>query len=370
DSAAGGDAPPDSTIHTATPQEEAMHKAGFGWALAASGIVGGAVAAVVLLVFWFAGVPPVRDDGVNALRARVTRLETQFRDRPAAPDNKIIGDLSQRVDKIEAAVAKLPASDLAIAQRLTSAESSMKSLDVAMTAINRRSDGVADDATSAREHADAATNAVAKLQTAIQSASPTADRGEVDALNERIAALERTIKAVASSGTAVRLALSAASLRDAVMRGEPFAAQLAEVKSFGGDAALLAPLEPFAAAGVPKEAALARELAALIPDMLKVSGAPATAGGFFARLQANAGNLVHVRPVDAPSGNDPADRLARIEVAAAHNDIAGAMADIARLPSKTRASAEGWLKKAQARQAAIDASRKLAADTAHALGKS
>ncbi|HET7850414.1 MAG TPA: hypothetical protein VFL51_15245, partial [Pseudolabrys sp.] len=86
-------------------------------------------------------------------------------------------------------------------------------------------------------------------------------------------------------------------------------------------------------------------------------------------LQANARNLVHVRPVDAPAGDKPADILTRVEVEASRNDVAGALGDLARLSPDTRAPAEAWIRKAKARQAAIDAARKLAADTAAALGK-
>ncbi|MGH6790654.1 MAG: COG4223 family protein [Pseudolabrys sp.] len=343
--------------------------AGFSWPLAASGVVGGAVVALALAVLWLAGALPSRDNEMTALRARVALLETQLRNAPAAPDSKALDDLSQRLAKIETAITKLPAGDAAMADRLAATENAMKSLGIALAALNRRADDVAGNAAAARDHADAAANAVAKLQATVQNAPPATDRGEIDALNKRIASLEQTIKTKTNSDTAARLALSAASLRDAVARGEPFAAQLAEVKSLGGDVNVLAPLEPFASSGLPKQADLARELSALIPAMLKASGADATNSGFFARLQANAGNLVRIRPVDAPPGDDPADVVARIEVKAARNDVTGAAVEISRLPAKARVPADAWMKKAQARQAALDAAQKLAADSSRALSR-
>src|SRR5664280_2257850 len=163
-------------------------------------------------------------------------------------------------------------------------------------------------------------------------------------------------------------ALSAAGLRDAVASGVPFTAELAQAKSLGADDKVLAPLTPFAAPGVPTPPALAQELRALLPAMLKISGAQAPEGGFLERLQANAGKLVRIRPIDAPPGDDPSAVLARIEIDAAKADIPAALADIGKLTDATRAPAQAWVAKAQARQAALAAARQYAADTARALG--
>jgi hypothetical protein len=102
--------------------------------------------------------------------------------------------------------------------------------------------------------------------------------------------------------------------------------------------------------------------------MIKQSGAQAPSGGFLDRLQANASNLVRVRPVGAPAGDDPSAVLARIEIEAANADIGGALADLGKLPDATRAPAQAWITKAQARQAALAAARTLATETANALG--
>ena len=102
--------------------------------------------------------------------------------------------------------------------------------------------------------------------------------------------------------------------------------------------------------------------------MAKLAGAQAPSGGFLERLQANATRLVKVTPVDAPPGDDASAVLARLEVEAAHADIAGALADLAKLPEATRAPAQGFIAKARAREAALAAARDLAADTSRALG--
>jgi hypothetical protein len=54
---------------------------------------------------------------------------------------------------------------------------------------------------------------------------------------------------------------------------------------------------------------------------------------------------------------------------AARDDLAGALAELTKLPPSERAPADAWIKQAQARAAAIDASRRLAADSLAGLGK-
>ena len=197
-----------------------------------------------------------------------------------ATDSKALDALSERVSQIEDAIKKLPSGDAGVAGRLIAAENAMKSLGVALAALNRRSDDIASTASQARKRADAAAKAVADLRESMKtSASTGAARADIEALDKRIAALESAAQstqtdigkiAAKSSGndTAARLALSAEVLRDAVAAGAPFADELAAVKQLGGDDKALAPLAPFAASGVPAAQALAQELHALLPAML------------------------------------------------------------------------------------------------------
>jgi hypothetical protein len=90
-------------------------------------------------------------------------------------------------------------------------------------------------------------------------------------------------------------------------------------------------------------------------------------GGFLDRLQANASNLIRISPVNAPPGDKPSDVLARIEVAAAHADVAAALNEIGKLPDAARHKAAEWVSKATARQKAFAAARAFASDTARGL---
>ena len=110
---------------------------------------------------------------------------------------------------------------------------------------------------------------------------------DLEALQKRIAALEQAVR-IATGDKAARLALTAAALRDAVVRGAPFTAELGEAKSLGADEKHLAPLAPFAANGVPAAATLAAGIARVDSGPGQSIGAQAPGGGFLDRLQANA----------------------------------------------------------------------------------
>jgi hypothetical protein len=319
-----------------------------------AGIVAGAAA--VLGTLWLMGTLPLARPSED-VAPRVAALEAQLNTIEKNTGNA--ATLAGRIDKLEQTVTNLPAvsADPASGERLTAIESALKALGVTLAALNRRAEESATAGTAARQHADAAAKAVA-------------------ALEARLAAMERSTKATqdkvaqdSGADLVARRALAAVALRDAVARGVPYAAELAIVKQLGTDAQPLAALEPFAQSGIPSEAELGRQMSTLLPKMVEARGADASrTGGFFERLQANASKLVREQPIGEPEGDDPSAVLARIEVKAAHHDLAGIQAELAKLPPDIRAPAEPWTGKLAARDAALAAARKLAADSAAALG--
>jgi hypothetical protein len=324
------------------------------WQIFIAGLTGAAITTAALLGVWFSGLVPSRDAD------------------PSIADPASVAALNQRLAKIESSIAKLPAGDQGTSERLSAADNALKSLGIALTAINKRSDEVAANAAEARARADASEKALTELRNSVQDLTKNSSAGlspaDVDTVQKRLAALEQAVKS-APTDRGARLALSAATLRDTVVSGAPFAAELDEVKSLGAGEKTLASLTQFAATGVPQAPALAQELRALIPAMQKTAGAQAPSGGFLERLQANAGKLVRIRPVDAPAGDDAAAVLTRIEIESTRADVPAALADLDRLDPSVRAPAQAWIAKAQARQAALAAARQLAADTARSLGK-
>jgi hypothetical protein len=328
---------------------------------AVAGIAAGAIAVVAIGAgLWFGGyVPP----GLPPVSQN-----------PQPPNNAAIADISARLNKIEGAIATPqqpvpPAQpDPALLSRLAAAEAATKSLSDSLAALTRRADDVAAAAQNALAQAKSASTAADAAKSAAQT---NVARSDLDALAARIAPLESTVKTLAddikhetatADDRAARLAVATEALRAAVERGTPYQAELAAVKSLGADQNATAPLEPFAAAGVPAAGALAHELASLTPALQQAAEPASSNNSFLGRLENNARRLVEITPVDAPPGDDPASVVTRISVDAAHADIAAALADIAKLPDAAKPLATAWVEKAQARNAAITASRKLAAD--------
>jgi hypothetical protein len=328
----------------------------------------GLVLAVLGLVSLFIS----RDNGVSALDARVAGIELDLRDLasrapPPAADPKALDEVAGRVAKLEATGAAPPqgAGDGALAARVAALETELKTMAEAVGVLGRRDEEALAAAREARVRADASAAELAELA---QKPPAAIDRSEFETLANRVAAVEQSAKTAARDDRAVRLALAATALNAAVERGDAFAAELTTVKALGADPKLVAALEPFARAGVPTAATLARQFSALAPALLQASEPPPPEG-VLGRLQLNAEKLVRIRRVDEAPGSDGAAIVARSEAKAGRGDLAGAAAELGELPPNARAPADAWIKSAQARIAAIDASRRLAADALSGLSK-
>jgi hypothetical protein len=354
------------------------------WRVVAASAAGAAVVLAILLALGAAGAFDRRDD--DALAKRIAQLEQQVRDlanRPqlAPPDMRPVAELSTRVTAAEQAVGKLEAAaakpsnqaDPALAARIGALEATLRPLNDA----NARLDAATAAARDAKARADAAYEAAQKSgQESQKSATPVPTQKEIDDLTARVATLEQAAKSAdaritttAGADKAGRLAFTAAVLRGAVTRGEPFRRELDAVRPLVPDAKVLGALEPFAPTGVPNAAALSRELSQLSGAMLAATGTPAREGGFIDRLQQGAERLVRIRPISESPGDDPVTVIGRAEVKATHGDLAGARADIASLPAAVQAPAQKWIARVDARDAALAAVRDLAESAIGTLGK-
>jgi hypothetical protein len=295
-----------------------------------------------------------------------------------AEADQISAQLRKIEDAIDARQAQQPQAQPVspeLAGRLAAAEAQLKSFGDSLAALKSRFDEVAAVAQGALGKANAASD---NADAAKNIAQGSIQRGDLDALAKRVAALESALASLpqnegqsesAGADRAARLTIAAQGLRAAVERGLPYRDELAAAKALGADQGDIATLEPFAADGVPSAASLGRDLAALVPALRQASGAAPAEGTLIGRLEANAQKLVRVTPVDAPAGNAPAAVVARLDADAARDDTAAAQNDIAALPESARATAAVWIEKAQARDAAIAASRRIAAEALANLAK-
>lgn len=272
--------------------------------------------------------PPLRD-GVAAVRGQAERLSQAVEDIKAAP-------------AAAAPAASSPAPDLSpLESRVSRLEQSLAGLDGRLADLR---------------------SAQAQLKSAQDDAARRTDEA---------------LKAGPATDQRLQRAVVAAALDSAVRSGEPYVARLRDLKAMGVDASELAPLDIFAAHSVPTAAALCGELLVLLrPAAPKVSGpaaAPAN-GSLIDRLKAGALRLVSIRRADeaAPATNDSA--LAPVIAAARADDLDAAKREIAALPAAERdrlkPSLQAWLDKVAAREAALTASREVAAQALSALSKS
>ncbi|MFZ0778708.1 MAG: mitofilin family membrane protein [Xanthobacteraceae bacterium] len=399
---AAADTPPPESASPASPNPPSNAGAGRGLKTYALGAILGAVAMLVIVAaLRFTGVLPSREAAAPLLPAAPETSAAMH----AAPSNDAI---SARLDRLERAIQTQRTQP---AQSSGTAAAETKALSDSVAALSRRLDDIAATSQSAAKTADtaqaaaeaaksasanasrsatqAANDAVSKAaseaaseaatQVANQVASQASgQKSDLDALTNRVAALESAVKALSENAAhpaegandqAARLTIAAEALRAAVERGTPYQAELAAVQTLGVTQDATAPLQSFAANGVPTPAALAQELAALTPDLRRASEPSSGGSTFLERLEAHAQHLVSITPVDAPAGNEPSAVIARIEADAEHADIAAALTDIAALPATAKPLAADWVGKAKAREAAIAASRQIAAAALANLSK-
>lgn len=308
------------------------------------------------------------------------------------PPMPLADDVAVRIERLESRIEALLAAprapDTSVMERLRAAEAAAQRATEAAAALQRRNDELAASLRDQRNRSDAAIAAIESAPKGSPAVADAAARGDIDALKLRMAALEDIQKQLEQAlktneaelarratntahDRASRLAVTALALLSAVERGAPFATELASTKALGASANEIAALEPFAAEGIPSAGSLSRALVALVPALVQTAGRePQKDSGYLEKLQASAERLVRIRPVGESTGDRPVDMIARIEARAKSFDIAGALAELTKLPAENRAPAESWIKTAQAREAALAAARQLSGRALAVIGKS
>ncbi len=346
------------------------------WSLAAAGAFGAVLALIGAGGVWVL-LGPASDQQADT-NARLSRIETQLGglSRPAtgpgpgAGDSKSLDELTQRLGRIESTLG----------ERLGAVDREIKPLADRLADVGRRDDEAVAAARLARERADAAAKSLSEVAqqlaqlNAARANAPAVERADLDALATRLAGLEASTKQIGQQLTRIastsspgntQRAVVALALNSAVGRGAPYPRELAALDPAAAGPGALDALKAFADTGVPSAATLARELAAVMPAALKAVDAPVSGGGLLERLQSSAARLVRVQPnpQESQPGDEPAAVLSRVQAKATRGDIAGALADAAKLPATARAPLEPWIKRAETREAALAAAAALAAQS-------
>ena len=310
---------------------------------------GAVAAAIVIAVGWVLGWPAVQAP-------------------PAAPQvtSATVDALSGRVAAVEARAGK-PAADPAVTARLDALEKSVGTLRSEIASLRAQSDRTASALNESKStpRDTVASSGLAALHQRIsqlERASTTA-RAELAQQGEKIAADAKVI-----DDKPLRYVVAATLLDVAVRHNDPYEAQLNAARSLAAKPEMLKPLDAFAASGIPTPAALNRELLNIVSKLSPPPEAPSSSAGLVERLQAGASKLVRIERTDGV-GNDRGAIVTRVTAAALRNDFVEARRELKTLPEADRAPAQAWLDKADARDAALAASRKFADDALAGLTK-
>ena len=326
------------------------------WAVVSTAVIaavaGAGAAALVLAAVLLAGYPAA------------TPTAAPSADKAPQADTAALDALASRLAEVEARAARPAASvpDSVAPARIEALEKALVALRGEIALLRAQSEKLAaalDEAKSAPHEAAAAP--------------------DLSGIDDRLAQLERATRAQGSEiaqeskkpadDAPLRRVVVAALLELSVRQSEPYAAALAAAKSVAGNADALKPLDGFAATGVPSAQALGRELFTLVPKLSPPAPEIATTGsGLVDRLEAGAARLVRIERADVV-GNDRGAIVARVTAAALRNDSNEARRELKTLPPADRAAAQAWLDKADARDAALAASRQFATDALAALAK-
>lgn len=268
-----------------------------------------------------------------------------------------------------AAIEAQKAAVAALQSRLESAE------DLAQRAL-RAAEAAGAAASAAQAAAEAATKAHPTTEAA--GAGPGAAlspsdqlaalEGRIDELGDEMKALRGRLEspknesraapeaapaktpktAVTAEGPAA-LVVVAYALQREFEAGRPYAVETKALTRLGADPAALAALSPFAEKGAPTAAQLKADFAPAAKRIRALENGDS--GDLAQHLMKGASKLVRVRPSGAPSGEVQSvdEKVAHIDAALAHGDLAQANALFAALPENARNEAKDFGAALQAR---------------------
>jgi hypothetical protein len=274
--------------------------------------------------------------------------------------------MTTRMDAFEPQLESLTSGVAALEARLgetlgTGASmSDIEAIGERIAAVNREFTEVRDGLSTLQARADATEQILAELDARVTETQST------------MAMLQQSLGAVrddaaSGSSSAAAAALAVAGLKDAVLRGAPFADALTTLTALvGEDHGSIPTLSAHAETGVATPTLLAAQFEGLTSQMV-AAGSIREDAGILGRLVDNARGIVSVTPVAPVTGDSPSAIVSRIAGRLSDGDLAGAFGEWQSLPEASRKASSEWGAALEARNDVTQALDTMSADILNTL---
>ena len=295
------------------------------------------------------------------LSGKLADIESTVSNQIAALRDSVAKELDERVTKTAEASAAAQAGTQRLDRELANVKTDAARLAQRSETLKAAQDSLSQAVRVAREEAAKLRvdldglkgdvlqqfQTVARATDVTSALKPVASR--IDTLNAQLKGVVESEAARKASAQRIVIALELGNLKRSLDRGDPYAAELAEVKQIAGGALDLATLEKFQSRGVPTAAELRREFSGLAYAIINAAEQRAE-GTMFDRLIGGAKSLVRVRRADLPASDSSTEAtVARMERQLQQGNLSGVLSESGHLSDKARKPAQDWLDRVAAR---------------------
>ncbi|WP_274627431.1 COG4223 family protein [Arvimicrobium flavum] len=337
---------------TVPPAAEAPRRSAFS--TIAAGIVGGVIALGGAGVLQYGGFLPSPGNragdaaAVDGLRAELTALRSEMASQQPGPDasgvQQAIADLQGKVDAL--------AGDLGALRNAGDAgeNPALAALDGKVAELQAQISQLAQGGAGAPVDLGPIDQKIAELQAGAKAVTDAVRAGDakLTQIEQTLAALTGKVEAQADQPR-IALSIATSSLKSAVDRGQPFAAELETLAAISPNLPQLTALRAHAEKGVASREALASELDAAAGAMIAAGKPVDPNAGVLDRLWESASSLVTVRPIGAVAGEGVPETVARMEADVKAGDLAKALAEYDTLPDAAKTAGSEFAARTKAR---------------------
>jgi hypothetical protein len=296
-----------------------------------------------------------------ALTAKIGDLEGAVARQVAELKSSIAGEIdkrtaqvadagSQRVDR-EVGVLRNDAARLG--QRLETSKADTDRMSAALQALQEETGKLSSAMGEIRGMVEGQLKGVAKPADIAAAVAPVA--GKITALEQDLKTVVKSEDDRKANAERIVLALELANLKRALDRGQPYAAELAEVRKASGGKLDLASLDRYKEQGVETLPELESEFRGVMHAVIDADAEPAS-GSVLERLISSAKSVVRVRKISHDSDDASAEAaVAKMDAALKEGRLGEVIEASKAIPRRAAPPIEGWLEKVTAKHAADQA---------------